>query len=311
MARLRFPLAAVRSLAIAARLLEHRPVDLCIQHGSEYVLPPGIPFVTYEDSTLAQARSAYPWPHLKGMSDRDFRSFARRQRWIYRRASACCTMSQWAADSIVADYGIPIEKVHVVGVGANHDLEPPVARHWWPPRFLFVGSDWHRKNGDRLLEAFGAVRQNHPEATLDIVGVHPEISRDGVKTHGFLSLANPADRSTLDELFGRATVLVAPSVHDPSPVVHVEAGNAGIGSIGTNSGGAATVIGAGGVLVDPLEVEALVTAMMNMCDPDTARQAGKAAQVRAAQLTWRKVAERLIRAADIPGVALDRLATFL
>ncbi len=310
-ARLRSPLRAARSGAILVRMLRQRPIDVCIQNGSEFVLPRKVRFVTFEDSTVVQAREAYPWPHLEGMTTRDFDALVRCQRRLYERAVACCTLSQWAADSIVADYGIDPGRVHVVGVGPNHASSPPSAREWWPPRFLFVGVDWHRKNGDRVLEAFDAVRRHHPAATLDVVGRHPEINCDNVTGHGFLSLAVPEERERLSALFARATALLAPSLHDPSPVVHVEAGSVGIGSIGTRNGGAATVIGDGGFLVEPLDVEAMTRAMLSMCDADTARQTGKRAQTRAAQLTWRKVAERLVRAARLPDVDVKGLAEFL
>ena len=43
------------------------------------------------------------------------------QRRAYERAVACCATTFWAADSIVRDYGVSPDKVHVVGVGRFDD----------------------------------------------------------------------------------------------------------------------------------------------------------------------------------------------
>lgn len=300
-ARLRLPMLLARSVEARRQLARIGSVDLCIQHGSEYSLGGGRGrrYVTYEDSTVHQAVGAYPWPHLAGVTDFDLRVLTLWQKAVYRRATACCTMSAWAASSVIDDYAISADRVIVAGVGPNHEFTGPPARDWWPPRFLFIGADWQRKNGDFLLRAFAALQAVIPEARLDIVGAHPEIHAPGVRSHGFLALSDGGDRATLSRLFDQATVLVAPSLHDPSPVVHVEAGAAGIGSIGSKNGGAATVIGPGGLLVDPTSVEDLTEAMAAMTNPELARHFGAEAREHAARLTWRSVAERLIRAARV------------
>ena len=93
-------------------------------------------------------------------------------------AVACCLTTRWAADSVVADYGIDRDKVHVVGVGRNHS-PAPAERDWNSPRFLFVGRDWEGKNGRGLLRAFARVKAQIPDAGLDIVGNHPPLDAEG------------------------------------------------------------------------------------------------------------------------------------
>ena len=81
--------------------------------------------------------------------------------------------------------------------------------------------------------------------------------------------------------------------------------------MGTADGGAATMIGHGGIVVDPRRAEEIAAAMLELADPATARRMGELAREHAAQLTWRKVAERLIRAMAIPGLDTTGLADFL
>jgi glycosyltransferase involved in cell wall biosynthesis len=309
--RLRPPMVMARTVTIGMRLRRVGPLDLCIQHGTEYVVPRSVRYVVYVDATIRQAAPSYQWSHLEGMRPADIDIFARRDRRIFQRAVACCAMSEWAARSIVDDYGIDESKVHVVGVGPNHDVEPVPDRAWSPPRFVFISADWGRKNGAGVLSAFAQLRRARPDAVLEIIGDHPRLVAEGVVGHGFLSLNSDLERGRLTRVLQRATVLLAPSLHDPSPVVHVEAAAAGVASIGTLNGGAATIVGDAGLLVDPREERELVAAMAALCEPGLARELGARARARSRLFTWQLVAQRLLRAGCIPGVDRADLAEFL
>jgi glycosyltransferase involved in cell wall biosynthesis len=304
------PAVVARSARVRAQL-RGRALDGCVSLGTEVLLPRGLPVVTYQDSTLVQARDSYPWPHLGAPNERELERWVAHQREAYRGAIACCTRSHWAADSIVADYGIPREKVHVVGIGRHHDVVPPTTRDWSVPRFLFVGFDWERKNGPMLVRAFAEVRRRHPDAELDLVGGHPPVDAPGVIGHGSISLGDAAGAERLADLYRRATCFVMVSVHEPAGAVYAEAAAAGIPSIGTTNGGSATIIGAGGVLVDPRDERALTATMVRLCDADVARELGARAADHAQQLTWERVAQRLVRALGIADGDDDRLAAFL
>jgi hypothetical protein len=51
--------------------------------------------------------------------------------------------------------------------------------------------------------------------------------------------------------------------------------------------------------------------MLQLADPDTARRLGGLARSHSQLLTWRKVAERLVRATALPGLDTSGLADFL
>jgi glycosyltransferase involved in cell wall biosynthesis len=216
------------------------------------------------------------------------------QRAAYERAAACCALTGWAARSITDDYGVPAEKVTAIGVGSNH---APACqdRDWSQPRFLFVGSDWTRKNGLAVLNAFREVRQQLPSAGLAVVGGHPDISQAGVETYGPLRPDRPSERCQMDDLFARATCFVMPSHVEPAGIVYAEALAAGVPAIGTTVGGAGDVIGDAGTLVDPDDNDALLSAMLSMADPNTAYEFGQRAQGRAEYFTWPAVANRLLQ----------------
>ncbi|HSZ69081.1 MAG TPA: glycosyltransferase family 4 protein [Solirubrobacteraceae bacterium] len=306
------PTIAARNRLMRRHLAAAGALDGVVQRCADMLLPVGCRIVTLEDSTVVQALEAYPWAHLQALSEREIHRYVERQRQIYEAAVACCGATHWASESIVKDYGIPAERVHTVGLGQNHELsDEPTPRDWSEPRYLFVGRRWLHKNGPVVLAAFARVRERHPKARFDVVGDHPRLDAPGVVGHGLFSLSDPGDQERLAALYRSATVFAMPSLHEAAGIVYVEAGGAGVPSIGTTNGGTATMIGDGGVVVDPLDAEQIFAAMLRLADPETAQRMGAIAYRHSRLFTWRKVAERLIRALAIPGLDTSGLADYL
>ena len=294
-----------RSHGLRGEIARALPLDAVVQIQTNYSVPHGLPIVTYEDMTVAQAVDL-PYAEWQALTKRERRAGIERQKRAYEQAVACCFATQWAADSAAADYGVPREKTHVIGVGRNHSPRP-VPRDWSTPRYLFVASDWPMKNGDAVVGAFARLQREIPEARLDLVGIHPPIDSPGVHGHGWLSLGDPADRAKLDELFETSTCFVMPTLCEAAGIAYAEAGAAGVPSIGTSVGGAAEVIGDGGCVVDPRDHDALYAAMDHFADGNTARAAGSRAQAHAEWFTWPNVASRLLAALE-PHLAPSRRA---
>jgi hypothetical protein len=308
-ARLSPELGALQSRAARGRLEALGKVDGIVQIGTGYTMPADERVVTFEDMTVAQVLEA-PYPGWSALPAKAIQRRIDTQRRVYERAVACCTTTQWVADSVIRDYGIPAEKVHVVGVGRNRE---PVdaARDWSTPRFLFVGIEWHRKNGDGVLRAFGRLRDELPDARLDLVGGHPAIDQPGVEGHGVLRLGVPDEQAKLRALYAHATCFVMPSHQECSALAYTEAGAAGLPSIGSAVGGSAQLIGPGGLVVDPGDDDALLDAMRALAEPVEAQRRGALARRHAENFTWSAVGERLLRALAPADVDLDSLAPFL
>lgn len=304
------PLFAGASGVMGDLRVRRAGVDGVVAIGSGYILTSRLPIATFEDETVAQARRQGDSSPLAALSEREASRWRARQQRVYEGSSGCCVGSAWIARSIRGDYGIDPAKIHVVGFGRN--LNPvPAERDWSVPRYLFLGVDWELKRGPAVLAAFEAVRQRHPEATLDVAGEHPQLDADGVTGHGRLALGDPGDRAKLAELLARATCLTVPSKREAFGIAYVDAGASGIPSIGTTVGGAPETIGDGGLVVAPGDDEGLVAAMLELADPETAQRIGERALARSALFTWQAVAERLLRVLRPPGVDLTSLAEFI
>lgn len=288
---------ALQSVAAPRALRAAGGLDGIIQIGTGYTLATDRPVVTFEDMTVLQTKS-HPYLGWDLLSPRSFDARVARQRRAYQTATACCLTSDWAAESVIRDYGIPAAKVHTVGVGRNREPAYGAGRDWSRPRFLFVGVDWERKNGPGVLRAFERLREEMPAARLDVVGGHPPLDSPGVRGHGILRLDIPEQTDRLNELFGAATCFVMPSHTEAFGIAYVEAAANGLPSIGANRGGAEFVIGDGGLIVDPCDDDALLVAMRQLADPAVAARTGATAKRRAELFTWPAVAQRLLNALE-------------
>jgi glycosyltransferase involved in cell wall biosynthesis len=212
-------------------------------------------------------------------------------RSTFNAATVLVTFCQWAKDSLVADYGVPTEKVIVIPPGV--DMEewhfgrdkaacPNITSG--KVRLLFVGGDFERKGGNTLIEAFrSGLRQN---CTLDIVTQNTSVQRelagmDGVQVHCNLV----ANSTPLKELFAKADIFVFPTQADCLPHVIMEAMTAGLPIISTDVGALREQVedGVNGLIVPPSDVGAVIAAVRALCGDETTRGRMAAASRRIAE----------------------------
>jgi glycosyltransferase involved in cell wall biosynthesis len=112
------------------------------------------------------------------------REALRREQLAYRQAGVVICMCQWAADSVIQDYGIDPAKVHVVVGGANIDdaslsqvadgtVAPPAPTPEHPLRLGFLGKDWERKGGPFLLGLADALAACGIPTSIRAIGPDP------------------------------------------------------------------------------------------------------------------------------------------
>lgn len=306
LAQLGFVLSTIRSRSLVRAGREAAGVvDAFVLVGGGPSPPASRPYAVFEDATLLQVRRENAL--IRELPTRGLRRRTETKRRNYAVAVAVCMTTPWAKRSVVEEFGIDPDRVHVVGIGRNREL-PAVDRTWWPPRFLFVGTSWRRKSGALLLRAFARLREHVPEARLDLVGKHPPVEQPGVTGHGYLPLGDAGAQERLRALYAQATCLALPATFDPSPIAAVEAAAAGIPSIVAAKGGASFLLGGGGRHVRADDEDGLLGALHELADPETASLAGALALERSRLFTWKLVAERIVCALDLPGIDRSRLA---
>lgn len=186
----------------------------------------GLPVWHYSDACLGVALREDPASAL--IDAKLQRSMLRQETKNYQSLDKLLLFSQWAARSAIADHYTPAYKVSVVGHAAclpdpgTHEKIDPQG----PPTVLFVCTDWQRKGGPLVLDAFKRLRQSLPAARLVVIGyLNPEkvAGVDGVEFVGKLRKDRPDELQRFIEWYRRADVLALASNYDPMPNITLEA----------------------------------------------------------------------------------------
>jgi glycosyltransferase involved in cell wall biosynthesis len=276
--------------ANSRRLLEGAPREtLAVQvYGMFHTT--GVPFVMYIDTTQAMARRE--WPEWSPYSGAGGRLWLSQEREAYAGAQHVFTASRAAARSLQDDYGLPAERVTVVGAGSNFFPLPPARLRPRRPEILFIGREWERKGGPELLQAFRAVRREVPDARLVVVGTDRVAPEPGVEVRGKLM-----DRSELAACFESASVYCVPSRFCPFTNSLMEAMAYSLPCVSTTSAGTPDLVADGetGILVEPRDAGAIAGALLRLLrEPELADRMGRAGRQRVErELTWDRVAERM------------------
>ncbi len=154
-----------------------------------------------------------------------------------------------------------------------------------------MGVAWERKGGPDLVEAFRAVLEKHPDASLTIVGCTPKLDLPNVQTVDKLPLAE------MPPYYQRASVFCLPTRLEPFGIVFVEAMAYGLPLVAPNTGAVPDFLedGRNGYMVAPRDVPALTRALTALLDdPQQCRAFGKVGyQLAHERYTWEKVGQRM------------------
>jgi glycosyltransferase involved in cell wall biosynthesis len=191
----------------------------------------------------------------------------------FRRAAAIVTWAEWTKRSLVRDYDVDPQKIHVVPPGV-------ITTRWSSTRpkpagpvmrVLFVGGNLARKGGDALIAAVRTLRAAGTPIEADLVTQDDEVTdEDGIRIHrGMTPNSEP-----LIELYGQADVFCLPTLGDCLPMVLSEAGSMGLPLVSTDVGAIEEIVrnGETGLLVPPGDVVALTSALRRLAEDGELRR---------------------------------------
>jgi glycosyltransferase involved in cell wall biosynthesis len=236
-----------------------------------------LPIVTYCDSTFSVMKDFYP--EYSNLSPVTIRNGHQLERKAVEKASLLVYASDWAADSAIAHYGAPRERVRVVPFGANLDQTPP--RKWADQRtladrcrLLWLGRDWERKGGGMALKILAELVKNGIPSILTIVGCMPPVDElpDNVIVIPYLDKQSSHDNEEFDQLMIGSDFLLLPTKSDCSPVAVGEVNAYGMPAIVSAVGGLLSILkeGTNGLLIPsdatPKEYADKITEIWNSPD---------------------------------------------
>jgi glycosyltransferase involved in cell wall biosynthesis len=282
----------------------------------------GAPALYYSDATFAGLVDYLP--AYRGLTARARRDGHALERDVVDRAAASIYTSRWATDSAVRDHGAAPEKVHLIPLGANLDVEliptaaeACAARRERECRLLLVGVEWERKGCDKALAVRRLLERAGVPARLTIVGCRPPrpIAEPGVRLVANIDKFAPGGMESLARLYRDADYFLLPTVAECSGVVFSEASAFGVPSVTHATGGVATSVrdGVNGWTLDPASPpERMAEAIAANFADDRARLALRAStkDLYETTLAWRhagaRVRELVLAAMDAPSTAAAR-----
>ncbi len=283
-----------------------------LYHATDFVLPPVLPgtrtVLTVHDLTfMRDASSAQP---------QLLRFLTRVVHQSTLRATHIVADSHATARDLVDLYGLPAERITTIHSGVDERFNPQPRQSdeqarirskyglGDAPFILTVGTLQRRKNHLTLVRAFAELLRGSnipPDLQLVIAGgkgwlyddVVAEVSALGLQERVcFMGFVDDAD---LPALYRTAAVFAFPSLYEGFGIPPLEALASGVPVVTSNASSLPEVVGDAGLMVDPLDVQGLASALGRaLTDPNWRAEAITRGTQRAAQFTWPRAAQQLL-----------------
>lgn len=249
------------------------------------------------------------FPHAHSASQRAYLDLT--TRCSAARAEIVLADSRATASDLSRFYGTNAEKIRVVYPGVDGDkltssraeTEAVRAKYQLPARyFAYVGTMQPRKNIKRLILAFRRWQEEHADTdtALILAGAKGWLfdeswlaGAEKVRVTGYIDEADKVG------LLAGAIALVFPSLYEGFGFPVLEAMHCGTPVIASSTSSLPELIGDAGLLVDPLNIADIASAMSRCGDDETLRQTLiERGHSQAKRFTWDKAAENVMNAFD-------------
>lgn len=254
------------------------------------------------------------WHHHPDMHPRDRIAWiGRNLRRALTQAARFVAISEFTADALSAEFGIPRTLIDVVPLAADAQFVPvpaagaadALARHGLTDRgyVLGVSTIEPRKNFDRLLAAHRGLppplRRRYPLAIVGGSGWGAVLGSGYAKAaqaEGTLRLLGHVPDEDLVPLYSRAALFAYVSLYEGFGLPLLEAMAAGTPVVASSTTAVGETAGDAARLVDPQDVGAIRDALREVLEDAVLADDLRARGARhAAGFTWRRTADHLVR----------------
>lgn len=203
----------------------------------------------------------------------------RAERTILRSADMVACASRWVSDNMVADEGVDPDRIILhkpcaireAGMPARaHDDQPPRSSPGAPPvRIAFIGNDWERKGGPRLVRW----QQQH---FVDRAEIHV-CSRTAPQDHSLRNIVwhgQTPHAKLMTEILPSCDLFVMPTTADTFLIAAQEAQAAGLPVLTSRMTGIPEVVrhGKTGFLHDPADDAGFLNSLTRLIDDAALRR---------------------------------------
>jgi glycosyltransferase involved in cell wall biosynthesis len=236
--------------------------------------------------------------------------FERKMRYVRERRQTVIAISEQTRRDLIKTLGIPEEQIHVVYGSADPRFRPlrdrdqigrAMHKYGIPGAgyILYVGTLEPRKNLVRLVKAYASALDNYGEAMPSLVlagskgwfyeEIFHSVERLGLGQR--VILTGFVDDEDVPALYNGALLFVYPSLYEGFGIPVLEAMACGVPVITSNTSSLPEIVGEAGVLVDPMDADALAAALVALVgDPERRAALRTAGLARAALFSWERAA---------------------
>ena len=232
-----------------------------------------------------------------------------------RRAARIFTISQHARAEAVELLGVPPDRVVTTYCGVDQRFRPIATSELrafrsakqLPERFvLYLGTLEPRKNVATLVKAYARMRQAWPEAPLLVLaggqGWKYQPILDAIRASGLAEQVRLVGYVPADELalwYNAAGLFVYPSLYEGFGLPPLEAMACGTAVVASRAASLPEVVGEAGLLVNPLDEQALAEAMRQALQDDGLRhRMSEAGLEQSRQFSWQRMARETVAVYD-------------
>lgn len=224
-----------------------------------------------------------------------------------RRAATVLALTEWGRQDLLRTYDLPPESVVVAGAAVDPELAAlleaapapePVARL----RVLAVGNVLPRKNLAVVARAVSALVAQGLDCELRVVGQVPTGGREDAARLELLlghrlSFTGYVSTRELAAEYRRARVLAFPSLYEGFGIPVLEAMTANLPVVASTATCLPEVVGAGGLLVDPCDVDGWTAALERvLTDQGLHAQLVQDGRRRARDFSWQRSGQAALKA---------------
>jgi glycosyltransferase involved in cell wall biosynthesis len=235
------------------KLLFRKNVDAVITSAPPFTayLNTSRPIFLIHDATWGQVIESYPHLSPARQAKRIVDGGFKLDRKAFGHSNVYPVMaSEWAADRVMRDYGVPRDKIAILPFAPNLPGDPPddiveaglKLRGTGACKLLFVGRDWVRKGGPLAVDIAAALNARGLPAELHVIGCRPTDMPPFVHSYGMVSKDNPSEMQLLQRMYAESDFFIMPSQAEAQGIVFIEGAAYGLPAVATDVGGISAVV---------------------------------------------------------------------
>ncbi|HMK53516.1 MAG TPA: glycosyltransferase family 1 protein [Methanobacteriaceae archaeon] len=265
---------------------------------------------------LFEDHNSMPFPHKLIRNLRLSKDLKGKYKDFMSHADRIITISDHTKKDLIQHLGIPVDKIKTVYLGVDEQLNKATKeeisvvkqKYSLPANYiLYLGSEQPRKNFPFLVKVFSKLVNKYGLNDMVLVKVgRPQIDIEersksfelikNLKLENRVLFIDYVDENDIKAVYSAAKLFAYPSLYEGFGLPPLEAMSCGCPVITSNLSSLPEVVGDGGIMMDPSDVEGWAVKMHEILNEDNYRQELiKKGLKQSKQFNWKKTANETFK----------------